>query len=166
MSRPDTCPAQPTTDQDDRGDTYKGRTRGPVYSDKRSGVSKRPRRHLSARRRTRGSDGNPRRVWASWIIEGDTDLLEELPVDGFSGAGKSRHPSCPNEQQAAGDTFQQKATLVTIDVQLHQWSSASGRAARAQTKKRQSGDVAKGSKTTQVPNCCRMINSLGSIKKR
>ena len=93
-----------------------GRTRGPVYSDKRSGVSKQPRRHLSARRRTRGSDGNPRRVWASWKIEGDTDLLEDLPVDGFSRAGKSRHPSCPNAQQAAGDTFQQTATLVTIDV--------------------------------------------------
>ena len=141
------------TYQDDRGDTYKGRTRGPVYSDKRFGVSKQPRRHLSARRRTRGSDGNPRRVWASWKIEGDTDLLEDLPVDGFSRAGKSRHPSCPNEQQAAGDTFQQKATLVTIDVQVHQWSSASGRAARAQTKKGQSGDAARGSKTTQVPNC-------------
>ena len=56
MSRPDTCAAQPETYQGDRGDIYRGRTRGPVYSDRRSGVSKQPRRHLSARRSTRSSD--------------------------------------------------------------------------------------------------------------
>ena len=160
MSRPNACTARPPTGSDVRGDPYRREEMYQKFGRPPAG-SKRPRRHLSTRRRTRGSDGNPRRVWASWVIEGDTDLLEELPVDGFSRAGKSRHPSCPNEQQAAGDTFQQKATLVTIDVQLHQWSSASERAVRAQQKKkRQSGDATKGSKTTQVPNCYRMINSL------
>ena len=66
-------PAQPKTYQDDRGDIYRGRTRGPVYSDKRSGVSKRPRRHLSTREGTRGSDGNPRRIQA-------TDTTEATPI--------------------------------------------------------------------------------------
>ena len=33
----------------------------------------------------------------------DTYLLGEVPIGGFSRAGKSRHPSCPNEQSAASD---------------------------------------------------------------
>ena len=147
MSRPNTCTAQPTTDRDDRGDTYRGRTRGPVYSDKRSGVSKRPRRHLSAREGTRGSDGNPRHIQA-------TDTTEATPT---GGRMYQKFGQPPAGSDIRGDTYRQKTALVTIDVQ-HQWSSASGHAARAQ--KRQSGDATKGSKTTQVPNCCRMINSL------
>ena len=97
MSRPDTCTAQPTTDQDDRGDTYKRRTRSPVYS---AMVSKRPRRHLSVRSRTRGSDGNPRRVWAASVIEGDTHLLGEVPVGSFDTAGD--HVTFLMSQRAAG----------------------------------------------------------------
>ena len=87
--------------------------------------------------------------------KGDTHLLGEVPVGTFDTAGDHVTFLMSNEQQAAGDTYRQKTALVTIDVQ-HQWSSASGHAARA--KKGQSGDASKGSKTTQVPNCCRMIN--------
>ena len=91
MSRPNTCTAQPTTDRDDRGDTYRGRTRGPVCSDKRSGVSKRPRRHLSAREGTRGSDGNPRTYPGDRHNRGDTYRREDVP-EVRTTPGRIGHP--------------------------------------------------------------------------
>ena len=136
MSRPDTCPAQPTTDQDDRGDTYKGRTRGPVYSDKRSGVSKRPRRPLPAGgdvpevRTTPGRIGRPRRPLpaggdvpevrttpAGSDIRGDTYLLREAPAGGFHRTGKT---GCPSVQMNS----RQQVTPIKEDRAYHYRRSA------------------------------------------
>ena len=140
----------------------------------------RPRRPLPAGgdvpevRTTPGRIGRPRRPLpaggdvpevrttpAGSDIRGDTYLLREAPAGGFHRTGKT---GCPSVQMNS----RRQVTPIKEDRAYHYRRSApmefSIRACcqgtKKRKKKRQSGDATKGSKTTQVPNCYRMINSL------